>query len=88
MGSFFHVPFFRLADLQDIDMTTPVLFIIGNETDGLNQHYVNICDIMATIPMSDNSSASSLNVSCAATVMFYEANRQRSNPTIHGQMKM
>jgi len=62
--------------LQDIDLTTPVLFLIGNETDGLSKYYTEISDVMAAIPMSSNSSASSINVSCAATVMFYEANRQ------------
>jgi len=65
-------------NIYEIDMTTPVLFLIGNETDGLNQRFCEICDVTAAIPMSKNSSASSFNVSCAATVMFYEANRQRS----------
>ncbi|MCL2513407.1 MAG: hypothetical protein FWF08_05855, partial [Oscillospiraceae bacterium] len=64
--------------ISEIDMATPVLFLIGNETDGLNQHLTEICDVMATIPMSGKSSASSLNVSCAATVLFYEAARQRN----------
>jgi len=67
----------RQNAISDIDMTSPVLFMIGNETAGLNQHLAELCDVMATIPMSLNSSASSFNVSCAATVMFYEANRQR-----------
>jgi len=68
----------KQTSIYDVDMKTPVLFLIGNETDGLNQHYCEISDIMATIPMSEKSSASSFNVSCAATVMFYEAARQRS----------
>jgi len=59
-------------------MTTPVLFLIGNETDGLNQHYCEISDVMATIPMSEQSLSSSFNVSCAATVLFYEVIRQRN----------
>jgi len=63
--------------IYEIDMTKPVLFLIGNETTGLNRHYCEISDVMTTIPMSEKSSASSFNVSCAATVMFYEANRQR-----------
>ena len=63
--------------VDEVDMTSPVLFLIGNETDGLNQHYCDMCDIMATIPMAEDSSASSFNVSCAATVLFYEAARQR-----------
>jgi TrmH family RNA methyltransferase len=65
-------------NIYGIDMTGPVLFLIGNETDGLNQHLTEICDVMATIPMSAGSSASSFNVGCAATVMFYEAVRQRA----------
>jgi len=63
--------------LSQIDLTAPVLFLIGNESDGLNRHLSESSDIMATIPMDKNSSASSFNVSCAATVMFYEAARQR-----------
>ena len=64
--------------IYEIDMTNPVLFLIGNETNGLNRYYTETSDVMATIPMSKQSSASSFNVSCAATVMFYEANRQRN----------
>jgi TrmH family RNA methyltransferase len=67
--------------ISNIDLTTPILFCIGNETKGLNHHLTEICDIMGTIPMSTDSSASSINVSCAATVMFYEANRQRESKT-------
>lgn len=64
--------------VYDIDMTTPVLFLIGNEAQGLSRLYLEISDVYATIPMSGRSSASSFNVSCAATVVFYEANRQRA----------
>ncbi len=67
----------RQTNLFDIDMKTPVLFLIGNETDGLNQHLIERSDTLATIPMHPGSSASSFNVGCAATVMFYEAARQR-----------
>ncbi len=63
--------------LWEIDLTVPVLFLMGNETDGLNRRLAGICDTLATLPMSGTSSASSLNVSCAATAMMYEAVRQR-----------
>jgi tRNA G18 (ribose-2'-O)-methylase SpoU len=53
--------------------------MIGNETDGLNHHLIGLCDTLATIPMSGNASASSLNVSCAAAAMMYEAVRQRAS---------
>jgi len=70
----------KQTNIDEVDLTTPVLFLIGNETDGLNRHYIELSDIMATIPMRETSSASSLNVSCAATVLLYEARRQRMNP--------
>ena len=65
--------------LRDVDLTAPVLFLIGNETEGLNRRFTETCNVMATIPMSETASASSFNVSCAATVMFYEAVRQRGD---------
>lgn len=73
----------RQTSIYNTDLSVPVLFLIGNETDGLNHHLSQICDLSVTIPMSALSSASSLNVSCAATVMFYEALRQRSMKTSH-----
>ena len=64
-------------NLYEVDLTAPVLFLIGNEADGLNRYYLEISDTLVTIPMNETSSASSFNVSCAATVLFYEAIRQR-----------
>ncbi len=64
--------------IQDVQLTTPLVLMIGNETDGLNRTFIDICDVMATIPMADSSSASSLNVACAATVLMYEIVRQSS----------
>lgn len=63
--------------LFEVDLTKPTLFMIGNETDGLCRAFKESCDILTTIPISENSYASSFNVGCAATVMFYEAERQR-----------
>lgn len=64
--------------LFEIDLSGPIIFLIGNETVGLNNNLKEMSDIMSTIPMDSDSAASSFNVSCAATVMFYEAIRQRS----------
>ena len=63
--------------IYNVDLTTPVMIFIGNETDGLCRAYKDCCDILTTIPMVEDSAASSFNVGCAATVLFYEANRQR-----------
>lgn len=64
--------------LYTINMTKPIMFMIGNETDGLCNAFQEACDILGTIPMAETSFASSFNVGCAATVMFYEASRQRA----------
>lgn len=63
--------------ISDLDMKTPTMLMIGNETDGLCGAFKELCDVQGTIPMAPDSSASSFNVACAATVMFYEARRQR-----------
>lgn len=64
--------------LWQCDLRKPTVFMIGCETDGLSEGLRPFCTEMVTIPMAETSSASSFNVACAATVMFYEAVRQRS----------
>ena len=65
--------------LSDVDFTKPTMLMIGNETEGLRRIYKEKSDVLTTIPMNPRGSASSFNVACAATVMFYEAVRQRGN---------
>jgi tRNA G18 (ribose-2'-O)-methylase SpoU len=48
---------------------------MGNETAGLSTAWRERCDYLVRIPMT--GSASSLNVANAATVVLYEATRQR-----------
>jgi len=62
-----------------INLKSPTLLILGNETDGMSRHLAEICTTLTTIPMSPTSSASSFNAACAATTMLYEATRQRGN---------
>ena len=64
--------------LWQVDLKKPTVFMIGCETDGLSEGLKPLCTEMITIPMVETSYASSFNVACAATVMFYEAVRQRS----------
>ena len=64
--------------VYEVDLTGPVMLMVGNETMGLNQAFKDRCDILCTIPMAEDSYASSFNVSCAASVMMYELTRQRS----------
>lgn len=62
-------------DVDTCDLTAPVVTIFGNETHGLSRAYREMCDAHVKIPMS--GAATSLNVSIAASVVFYEARRQR-----------
>lgn len=47
------------------------LLLFGNETYGLSAGYRELCDRVLTIPMT--GTASSLNISCAASIVLYEA---------------
>ena len=62
-------------DLPESDFLGPTVLLLGNETHGLSHAYRELCDEMVNIPMS--GSATSLNVSVAASVVLYEAVRQR-----------
>jgi 23S rRNA (uridine2479-2'-O)-methyltransferase len=62
-------------DVFDADLTGPTLLVLGNETAGLSAAWREQCDYLVRIPMT--GSASSLNVANAATVVLYEASRQR-----------
>lgn len=68
----------RKTAVYEVDLTRPVLLLIGNETEGLNRHLVELSDVQVTVPMAANAFATSLNVGCAATILFYETMRQRA----------
>lgn len=60
-----------------VNLTFPLMLMIGNETMGLNKAFKEYCDLLCTIPMSKKSYATSFNVSCAASILMYEITRQR-----------
>ena len=57
------------------DLTVPTAIVIGNEGDGMSQLVRKNCDVMVHIPMKGR--ISSLNASAAASILLYEAVRQR-----------
>lgn len=63
------------VDITDTDLSSPTLLVIGNETSGLSTAWRGACDAAVRIPMT--GAASSLNAASAATVVLYEASRQR-----------
>ena len=63
------------TDIEDYDFCAPTLIVVGNETVGMSTGWREACDRVLSIPM--RGTASSLNAANAATVVLYEAARQR-----------
>src|SRR5690554_3935242 len=64
--------------VDEADFTKPTVLLIGNETYGLSNKYKEICASFGTlvrIPMYGE--ITSFNVSCAASIILYEIDRQR-----------
>ncbi len=59
----------------EVDLTGPVAVALGTEQLGLSERWLDAADLRVRLPMS--GSADSLNVAMAATVLLYEAVRQR-----------
>ncbi len=60
----------------DVDLTGPVALVVGGEHDGLSDAMTAEADIRISIPM--RGAADSLNVASTATILLFEAARQRS----------
>ena len=61
--------------MYQADLKGPAAIVIGNEGDGISQLVRKNCDVMVNIPMKGR--ISSLNASAAASLLLYEAVRQR-----------
>ncbi len=63
----------------DVDLTGPLALVLGAEADGLGAAWSAPDIIAVRLPML--GVADSLNVSVSAAILFYEARRQRGDPT-------
>jgi len=63
------------TDYTRCDLTVPLAFVLGNEASGLPERVAPLLDDLVTIPMTGRSE--SLNVGMAASVLCFEAARQR-----------
>jgi RNA methyltransferase, TrmH family len=63
-------------DVWDVDLTGPVVLLVGAERHGLPPELLESADEAARIPQAVG--AESLNAAAAATVALYEAARQRA----------
>ncbi|OGU56730.1 MAG: RNA methyltransferase [Ignavibacteria bacterium RBG_13_36_8] len=66
----------RAVNLYDIDLTQKIAFVFGNENRGVSEEAAELADNVFYIPM--RGMIQSLNVSVAAAVTLYEAQRQRA----------
>ncbi len=62
--------------MYQADLKGPAAIVIGNEGDGMSQLVRRHCDQLVHIPMAGR--ISSLNASAAASILLYEAVRQRT----------
>ncbi|MBK8945698.1 MAG: RNA methyltransferase [Ignavibacteriae bacterium] len=67
--------------IYDVDFTKKVAIIMGNEHRGISEEITNLIDKQIYIPM--HGMIQSLNVSVAAAVILYEAQRQRLNKKMY-----
>jgi TrmH family RNA methyltransferase len=62
--------------LNEFDLTGPIALFIGSEGSGLSSEIAAQCDARITIPCP--GPVESLNAAVAASVLLYEASRQRA----------
>lgn len=58
------------------DFSKPTVLVLGNETVGMSKGYWEACSSVIKIPIG--GALSSINVSCAASILLYEIARQRA----------
>ncbi len=68
------------SPLGEHDLTGPVAILIGSEGSGLSAQLTALCDARITIPCP--GPVESLNAAVAASVLLYEASRQRQQSTL------
>lgn len=64
--------------LSKAEFDTPTLFIVGNESTGIREKTLELCDIKLSIPM--NPDCESLNAATAASIVLYEWSRTNLKP--------
>jgi len=63
------------TSLYDVDLSGPIIWLVGSEGAGLSPQLIAAATIRATIPLAGGTE--SLNVAAATAVCLFEASRQR-----------
>jgi TrmH family RNA methyltransferase len=64
------------VSLSDVELRSPLTFLLGSEREGLTSDVLETCDAIATIPLPGD--AESLNVAAAGAIALYELSRRSS----------
>jgi tRNA (guanosine-2'-O-)-methyltransferase len=73
-------------DFRDVDYTAKVAVVLGAELVGVSSYAIEHADLHVAIPM--HGLAASLNVSVAAAVILFEAERQRRAAGLYEQSRL
>ncbi|MCF8199841.1 MAG: RNA methyltransferase [Sulfuritalea sp.] len=64
------------TSIYELELTGPIVWLVGNEGSGLAPEHIAAADFHATIPLANSSE--SLNVAAATAVCLFEQVRQRA----------
>jgi len=67
------------TDYDEADLSGPVVLVVGGEEKGLRPRVAQTCDVLVRIPQ--HGRVESLNAAGAATILIFEARRQRRKGT-------
>jgi len=76
----------QAIDYREVDYTRPSALLLGAELDGVSEAALACADLAVAIPML--GMARSLNVSVAAAVVLFEAQRQRLAAGLYAQRRI
>jgi len=68
-------PSSETRDIHDVDLTAPMLILLGNEGAGLPEPVLSAADVRMHVPMRQG--VNSLNVAVTSALVLYEARLQR-----------
>lgn len=74
------------VDFRTLDYTAPTAILLGTELDGLSEAAAAAADHQVMVPMV--GAVESLNVSVAAAVILYEAQRQRADAGLYDERRL
>ena len=76
----------RALDFREVDFTRPTAVLFGQEKDGLTESALAAADHRIRIPME--GMVASLNVSVAAALILFEAQRQRRQAGMYDHLRL